>query len=391
MHRVPGLVLILSLLASLWQARAITSLTPAPYRRVELTIPVNVSTNVTDIAFDTPENQTQVTGLVQQAFSFTSNVSALQIGTVPLTASYNIYGELFIPSTWIGNGSGVLQFAVHGLNLDRTYWYIGGPASSLNYVEATIRAEDAIFVFDRLGSGQSSKPDGIKEVQTAVHIAVIDNLISFFRSNGVSDFSFKTIVGVGHSYGSYLLAALVANYAGAVDALILTGFTVDTAAVPIVNAGLGLTIASQANSTSFGSLSNSYMASGESINLQQVFLHSPAFPPSALDYLTEHRGVMTIGEFLTRGQALSKIASNFLGPVLIVTGDKDVVECGGNCFQSLNGSSDLLEPARSFFPNASDFQTYIPAQTGHCLHAHYSAPGIYNATYAWIARRVLTL
>ena len=51
---------------------------------------------------------------------------------------------------------------------------------------------------------------------------------------------------------SFLLAGLVADHGNAVDALVLTGFTTDTRAVGTVNAGLGLAIASQVNSTAFG-------------------------------------------------------------------------------------------------------------------------------------------
>ncbi|THH12922.1 hypothetical protein EUX98_g9776 [Antrodiella citrinella] len=245
MARLVAVLILYSLLGLLGQVQADSSVSPS-HSRIELTIPVHVFTNATKIAFDTPRNQTQLTGLLQEAFSVTSNVSVLQIGTIPLNASYQIFGELFVPDNWKENGTGVLEFAVHGyvwqhpvqkqryqltikfrLNLDRTYWSIDGSASPLNYVESSLKAGHAIFVFDRLGSGQSSKPDGIKEVQTAVHIPVIDSVNSFLR-NGVQGFSFKTIVGIGHSYGSFLLAALAANVPDALDAIVLTGFTVDT-------------------------------------------------------------------------------------------------------------------------------------------------------------------
>ncbi|TCD71430.1 hypothetical protein EIP91_010136 [Steccherinum ochraceum] len=321
---------------------------PPSFTRIPLSIPVHVTANATVIDYDTPRNQTQLTGLVQDTFSVNSSVSSLQVGSAEITRSYLIFGELYVPLNWENRGSGVLEFAVHGLNLDRFYWSIGGQGSQFNYVESSIASGNAVFVFDRLGSGNSSKPDGIKEVQTAIHVAVMQSLVTFFR-HGVHGFAFN-----------FLLASLAANHANILDALILTGFTTDTRAVAVVNAGLGLTIASIANPSKFGTLSNSYLATASGVNLQQDFLHFPDFPQSSLDFIVQHKGVITIGELLTRGQALSKTAAAYTGPVLVVTGDKDMVECGGDCHQSSNGSANLLEPAHSFFPSVSVFETFIP-------------------------------
>jgi len=358
-----------------------------PYRRiVARTIPVHVSTNVTKLAFETPKDQSQVTGLVQQFVSATSNVSALEVGTVPLVATYDIYGELYLPNGWNQTGTGVLEFVVHGVTLDHNYFLIGGPGSEFNYVESSVRAGNAIFIFDRLGSGLSSKPDGIKEVQSVTHLAVIDSLLSLLRAGNIGGISFKTIVGVGHSFGSILLGALVADHPEALDALALTGFTEDTRAGSMFNAGYALTIASQADPARFGFLSNSYMTTGGSVSIEQSFMYFPAYPPSAFQYILEHTGIMTIGEFLTRGDVHAKVPVDYVGPVLVLTGDKDIPNCFGNCYQALDGYPNLLEAVRASFPNVSDFQTFIPAETGHCFHAHYSAPQSYDVMHTWISR-----
>ncbi|THH31578.1 hypothetical protein EUX98_g2624 [Antrodiella citrinella] len=183
------------------------SISSPSYRRIELNIPVHVSANTDKIAYDTPKNQTQLTGFVQEFFTALSNLTALvEVGTVPLTASYEIYGELYVPHNW---NNGVLEFAVHGSMLDHNYWLIGGPGSMFNYAESSVNAGNAIFVFDRLGNGGSSQPDGMKEVQEPVHIAIIESLLTYLRTTTIQGHSFKTIVGVGHSYGSVLLANLL--------------------------------------------------------------------------------------------------------------------------------------------------------------------------------------
>ena len=40
--------------------------------------------------------------------------------------------------------------------------------------------------------------------------------------------------------------------------------------------------------------------------------------------MNEHKGINTIGELLTRGDALAKVAVQYTNPVLIVTGAKDM-------------------------------------------------------------------
>ena len=40
--------------------------------------------------------------------------------------------------------------------------------------------------------------------------------------------------------------------------------------------------------------------------------------------MNDNKGINTIGELITRGDSLTKIAANYTKPVLIVTGDKDV-------------------------------------------------------------------
>lgn len=60
------------------------------------------------------------------------------------------------------------------------------------------------------------------------------------------------------------------------------------------------------------------------------------------------------------------------------------VVCGGNCFQHLDASADLIQPSRVLFPSASQFSTYIPADTGHLINGHFSAAQTYQVIEQWI-------
>jgi hypothetical protein len=44
----------------------------------------------------------------------------------------------------------------------------------------------------------------------------------------------------------------------------------------------------------------------------------------------------------------------------------------------MDGSPNLIEPSKRLFPAVSDFSIYIPAETGHGINAHFSAPEVYR-------------
>ncbi|ELU39148.1 hypothetical protein AG1IA_06814 [Rhizoctonia solani AG-1 IA] len=81
----------------------------------------------------------------------------------------------------------------------------------------------------------------------------------------------------------------------------------------------------------------------------------------------------TLGEFLTIGEPISKPATDYKGHVFVVTGEKDIIFCGGNCLQkSTTGSgSSLLDDTKPLYPNAASFSTYVTPGAGHALFTHY--------------------
>lgn len=83
---------------------------------------------------------------------------------------------------------------------DHTYWTLGGPGSKYNYVDAALNAGHAILVYDRLGTGKSDKPHGIKEVQTPTHVEIAVQLLGYLKGSEHGH-SFDRFIGVGHSYG----------------------------------------------------------------------------------------------------------------------------------------------------------------------------------------------
>lgn len=83
---------------------------------------------------------------------------------------------------------------------------------------------------------------------------------------------------------------------------------------------------------------------------------------------------MTVGEILTLG-AQSGLVNPFAGPMLIVTGGRDLPFCGGDCL--ITGDSSLpnfLEISREYFPNASKFEAVVVGEAGHGLNLVCCSP-----------------
>ncbi|KAL5492121.1 hypothetical protein ACEPAI_3568 [Sanghuangporus weigelae] len=148
--------------------------------------------------------------------------------------------------------------------------------------------------------------------------------------------------------------------------------------------GLGLSVAAELNNTKFGTLSSAYTTSANIINIQQIFFLYPEFTRMSLEFIQDHKGVFTIVELLTISEAISQEAPEFNGYVLVVSGDKDFIVCGGNCFQATDGSENLLEASQKLFPSASNFSINIPARTGHLINGHFSAPETFRFITEWI-------
>ena len=93
----------------------------------------------------------------------------------------------------------------------QTFWN-GLNGTYTSYQDIALAAGYATLSYDRLGIGQSSKPNGANNTQGAAHVAVVSALTKQLRS-GQSAYGYKAskIVHVGHSFGSEITNALIAQ------------------------------------------------------------------------------------------------------------------------------------------------------------------------------------
>ncbi|KZT32869.1 hypothetical protein SISSUDRAFT_1037451 [Sistotremastrum suecicum HHB10207 ss-3] len=346
-----------------------------------VTLTASINTTAATINTTPPATQEALTDFLQQTTSPTLNFPTVLItGSTPLVKKYSISGKLCLPT---GKSTGTLLFATHGLSFDHTYWEAGGPSSKFNFAASANAAGNAIFYYDRLGIGASSKPDGIKEVQSPVQVEVAHSLVTSIRAGALHQ-AFSKIIGVGHALGSVTTVGIAAKYPTDFDDIILTGFAGgDNVGILISLGAFGATIASQALKNA-NTPSNSYFAVGSFIDFQQGFLKYPFFDAATTTTIFNTRGTVTIGELTTLAIPASAPATDFTGRVLVVTGNNDHFFCAGNCAETVNGVT-LPNVAAGLFPAASDFKSIVPLNTGHAINLHQSAPATFAAIQSWIA------
>src|SRR5207237_1374275 len=97
----------------------------------------------------------------------------------------------------------------------------------------------SILTYDRLGVGQSDKPDAYTVVQAPLELEILRQLTLMAHNGSLynlagranpADPAFKAlgkpdkVVHIGHSFGSFLTSAFIANYGPLSDGAIITGY-----------------------------------------------------------------------------------------------------------------------------------------------------------------------
>ncbi|KAJ3503956.1 hypothetical protein NMY22_g18073 [Coprinellus aureogranulatus] len=361
---------------------------------------VNVSALNYKLDITPPKDQEEVTDFVVRWTSENSNVTKEVVGEpVENVGTYKIYTVFCVPEKQ--DERKTVELAIHGINFDHTYWSFGGKGSKYNYAERALKAGHSILIYDRLGIGKSEKPDGIKEVQTPTEVEIAAELVKYLKSKP-RGLEFDRYIGIGHSYGSVMmndsdwvwstysaqLTGLASKYGNLLNATILTGFSSYLPSVIPAFATWTLTVAAEQNPKKFKGLPTTYVISNNGINDQQNFFTYGGYEKAVVGPAGEAKQPCTLGELLSILEPIptDSPASAYTNPVLVVTGDKDYIFCGGDCYQQVNGVN-LVEGTKNAYPDvpASDFSTYIPAKTGHGVNLHLSAPETFGEIQKWIA------
>ena len=81
------------------------------------------------------------------------------------------------------------------------------------------------LTFDQVGAGNSSKPDGLLEVQCQTYVQTIHQVVERLRRGEIGGKQFDKVITIGFSSGAVSLVSLAEQYPADADALILHGFS----------------------------------------------------------------------------------------------------------------------------------------------------------------------
>ncbi len=115
-------------------------------------------------------------------------------------AEQTIFGQLCLPPDSDRQQVPTVHLAVHGATYSHLYWGWPYRPETHSYAGHLLAAGYAVFVFDRIGTGQSSHPPGAA-VTIEVNAFVVHQLVRALRSGAIGETAFQRVVLVGHGVG----------------------------------------------------------------------------------------------------------------------------------------------------------------------------------------------
>ncbi|KAF9888573.1 hypothetical protein FE257_008505 [Aspergillus nanangensis] len=335
----------------------------------------NITTPMTD------EDATEF-ALVTSSQGYNATEQALT-GEATVSGRYRLSTEYCAPNSTNSTGQGpVLQILTHGLGYDKQYWDFTYHNYNYSYVEHALSHGYHTLSYDRLGTGNSSHGEPKNEIQTNLELAALAQLTRMVRNGSYPGIRRpKSIIHVGHSYGSVQTYDLSAMYPDISDALVLTAFSLNLSFFDLFTAGGNWQQASSSNQSS-SYYPPGYLATADADADQYLFLRAPWFDPNILTYVENIKKPITVGELLTIASVPT--TSDFKGPVLVLTASNDLPFCGGDCYNTGGSGESVPEGVKKSFPNSKAFHAQIQPNMGHGINLHYNASGAYNYIATWL-------
>ncbi|KAL8924229.1 MAG: hypothetical protein Q9208_004193 [Pyrenodesmia sp. 3 TL-2023] len=334
-------------------------------------------------------SQYNATEIIQELFQAGSTIlQRAQGGSRTVHGTYRINGNLCLPADPAKRSEvKTIEILSHGIGLEKSYWDI---APGYSHVDAAATAGYATFAYDRLGVGQSDHPDPIQEVQAFLEVEILHGLATHFRTTKIDGHGFTNIIGVGHSFGSILQVGVNGKYPEDFDGVVLTAFTNTISHLPYTVLANNPAIAALNQPSRFGRLPYGYLVYNDAISIQQFSLGAfderqlTDTPRTVFQNQVDRKDTYTFGEIFTNGGVLNP-ATEYTGPLDVVTGIYDFPFCLGNCSYPDN---QLVKVKPSLYPAVEDSkaEVYLAPDNGHYLNAHKSAGMVFDHINMFLAK-----
>lgn len=349
----------------------------AACQEVHLKVPVSSQNVVFKDVIDDYDNAAYVD---QQLLEYSTTTAAYTQRHITqekrtVNATYDIYGQYCTPKRGARAGSSLLV-AVHGGGFDHGYWDF--KYKDYSFVSHAASHGYAVFAYDRLGCGKSSKPSkgGFSVVQAPHELAILQEILRQARetTNVGGRTKHGKITLVGHSYGSAQSQAASAQSPELVDGLVLTGFSTNsTGQNPFVLSGTITTANQIPDLPHLKKYPSIWVASASATGNLYAFTDPFYVEQAAAELSRSYTQPVTLGVLLSFA-AISGPSLTYDKPVFVLNGQEDLPLCYRNCSTIDESGMTIIQSVSKLFPHGKNFTVATLPHTGHGIAFHPTAP-----------------
>jgi pimeloyl-ACP methyl ester carboxylesterase len=288
-----------------------------------------------------------------------------------------IAGTLCTPNTW-APGVHHIDIMVHGATYNRNYWDFPYNQSTYSYVNPSLQAGRATFIYDRLGDGSSSHPAGLS-VTVDADAYILHQLIGWLTP------TYPQTTVVGHSLGSLISAQETATYNDA-KRLVITGY--------LHGVGLGLGLPQVIGSFYPAALDPQFAGLLDTTYLTTLpgtrasaFYYAPTADPAVIAYDEAHKDLLSSPELAAVPTALEtppplNVTDSIHVPTLLMMGDHDALFCG--LLVDCTSVSSMTANEKPYYKSVPSLTVKSVPGTGHDLTTHPSSHQSHAMMDSWI-------
>ncbi|KAG5942772.1 hypothetical protein E4U53_007167 [Claviceps sorghi] len=339
-----------------------------------MTIPISISARNGVFDLKPPTTEIEVTALFLDISRPGNNATAQYLKDYA-----TVSGDYTLAATYCEAAApcarDALQILTHGIGFDRSYWDYPYHSWNYSYVREAVRDGYSTLAWDRLGVGESSHGNAVNEIQINLEIAALKAITEMARAGQLPQVSrkFSKIIHLGHSFGSAMTYGLTALYPSISDGIVLTGFSQVSKYMAYFALAANFVPVSRIHALA-DEYDDGYIAPRSKVGVHINFFGPNNFDPRLLEVAYRRGQPAATGELLTVGSGPP--SSDFAGPVMIITGDRDIPFCGGNCMATVEDKAsapNLIEQSRDNFKKAKVFNATVVPDVGHALNFGYPA------------------
>jgi pimeloyl-ACP methyl ester carboxylesterase len=297
------------------------------------------------------------------------------------SARYHLAGWLCADGSPRGRAVEVL---IPGLTYGASYWNFPLDPSRYSYVRAATAAGFATLALDRLGTGTGDHPPAADVTATAEAFALHD-VVQRLHAGRVGPAGFRTVVLVGHSYGSDIALREAAAYAD-VSGVISTGWLTTGNPVGHLQVRDSYDAAASADPKfAHAGLPAGYVTTRPGTRGADFYNTSYA-SPAVIKEDEALKETVTSGELASVTVPVPQPTTRRIHvPVLLADGQDDNLDCSAS-LPGVSCASDAALIAReqaNYVPQAC-LRAFVLPRSGHSINLHPDAPQWFAAATRWI-------